>query len=258
LILSSVAFGLPWDKPALADKFVSEYPLEKGRNWLTPTVAWKIATLDPERAQRLVENCSDGPRDFERLLCVALGAKGRNETIKNAAIQAALESLEKAVQEQPQALMQYGGELLALAEAIDPAIVEEVMWRTVSARPPTGNPRFAQAYAPVYFLEHAAWYDRGLTAALLEPVLTGLDKASDRELVEQDAAFEVWTLINPRAAVARLEKIPMTSVNPNENRLWIYVIEKLALDHDERWKRSFIPLVPIFDKANRDFMIDRF
>ena len=115
----------------------------------------------PGAAQRLVESCPDGPRDFERLLCVALGAKGRNETIKNAAIQAA------------------------------PRVARK------------GRARGA-------------------------------------------------------ASAHAVRRRAMTSVNPNENRLWIYVIEKLALDHDERWKKSFIPLVPIFDKANRDFMVDRF
>jgi hypothetical protein len=58
--------------------------------------------------------------------------------------------------------------------------------------------------------------------------------------------------------VARLERIPMTSTNPNDNRLWIYVVEKLSLDRDERWRKSFIQWVPIFNPSVRDFMFDRF
>jgi Carboxypeptidase regulatory-like domain len=258
MIVSSIAFGLPWDKPADANLFLSHYPLESATHWLTPVIAWKIASLDPARARKLVDACRDEPNYFEAEFCLALGAKGRNETVKNAAVQAGLEALDRAVEDQPQALMQYGGQLLAVAEAIDPALVAEVMWRAVSARPATGNPRIVQTYAPTYLLEHVAWYDRGVTAALLDPLLMSMDKASDRELVNSDSVFELWTMLDPRAAVARLDKIPMTSVNPNDNRLWIYVIEKLALDREARWRRSFIPLVPIFDPANRDFMIDRF
>jgi carboxypeptidase family protein len=258
MIVSSIAFGLAWDKAAEADLFLSQYPPDGTSHWLTPVIAWKIASLDPARARRLVDACRDQPNDFEQEFCLALGAKGRDENIKNAAIQAGLEALDRAVRDQPQALLQYGGELLAVAEAIDPALVAEVMWRAVSARPPTGNPRVVEAYAPAYFSSHVAWYDRGLTAALLDPLLTRVDKAGDRELVDWDSLFEVWTLIDPRAAVARLEKIPMTSVDPNDNRLWIYVIEKLALDREDRWQKSFIPLIPIFNPANRDFMIDRF
>ncbi len=76
--------------------------------------------------------------------------------------------------------------------------------------------------------------------------------------VDWDWAFETWTLIDPRAAVARLEKIPMQSTNPNDNRLWIYVVEKLALDHDERWRKTFNQWEPIFNPHVRDFMLDRF
>ena len=76
--------------------------------------------------------------------------------------------------------------------------------------------------------------------------------------VDWDAAFEAWTLVDPRAAVARLERIPMTSTDPNDNRLWIYVVEKLSLDRDERWRKTFLQWAPIFNPANRDFMIDRF
>ena len=210
------------------------------------------------RARRLVDACRDHPDYFVHEFCLALGATGRDETAKTAAIEAGIRALERAVENQPQAVIQYAGDLLAVAEAIDPALVAEVMWRAVSARPPIGNPRAVEAFIPLYFMDHVAWYDRGLAAALLDPLFTRLEKASNRALVDRDAAFEVWTLLDPRAAVARLEKIPMASVNPNDNRLWIYVIQKLARERDDRWQRTFISLVPIFDPANRDFMPDRF
>ena len=94
------------------------------------------------------------------------------------------------------------------------------------------------AYSPMPLVECIAWYDRALAAAMLEPTLAHMDKISDAELLGWDWAFETWTLIDPRAAVARLEKIPMRSTNPNDNRLWIYVVEKLALDRDERWRKN--------------------
>jgi hypothetical protein len=77
-----------------------------------------------------------------------------------------------------------------------------------------------------------------LAAALFEPVREKIESADDRELTKSDFEFECWSLLDPRAAVARLEKIPMTSVNPNDNRLWTYVIEKLALDHEDRWPKT--------------------
>jgi hypothetical protein len=130
------------------------------------------------------------------------------------------------------------------------------MWRAIAGRPP--SVRVVEANAPGPLAQYIAWYDREVAAALLEPLLQRMEKATDRELVGWDMAFEAWTIFDPRAAVARLEKIPMTSVDPNDNRLWIYVIEKLALDREERWRKTFIHWAPIFNPANRDFMIDRF
>ncbi len=258
LALSSVAFGLPWDKPAEADRFLSLYPPDKEPTWLRPVIAWKIATLDPARARKLIESQRGEPDYVQHEFCVALGAKGRDEPTMNAAIQAGLHELDRVLDKEPYMLQQYGGPVLAIAEAIDPGLAPEVMWRLVASRPASGNPRVAGAYSPIPLVERIAWYDRALGAALLAPTLARMDKISDAELVEWDWAFETWTLIDPRAAVARLEKIPMKSTNPNDNRLWIYVVEKLALDHDQRWRKSFTNWEPIFNPNVRDFMLDRF
>ncbi len=178
--------------------------------------------------------------------------------MSSAAIHAGLQSLDRILAEDPRTLLQSGGRMLAIAEAIDPTLVPEVMWRAIAARPTSGNPRVAQGFVPANLVEQVAWNDRGIAAALLEPLLQRMAKAADRDLVEWEEAFEAWTILDPRATVARLEKVPMTSVNPNDNRLWIYVIEKLALDREDRWRNTFIHWAPIFNRANRDFMIDRF
>jgi hypothetical protein len=258
LMVSSVAFGLPWDKPAEADRFLSLYPPEKDPQWLTPAIAWRIATLDPARAWKLVETLR-GERDyFQHEFCVALGAKGRDEPIMQAAIQAGLRDLDRVLGEEPHLLLQFGGDVLAILEAIDPGLVAEVMWRLVAGRPASGNPRVVAAYSPTPVVGSIAWYDRDLAGALLEPTLARMDKVSDAELLEWYWEFEVWTLIDPRAAVARLEKIPMKSTNPNDNRLWIYVVEKLSLDRDERFRQSFTKWAAIFNPSVRDWMVDRF
>ena len=255
MILPSIAFGLRWDNPAEAHRFWREYPPEKQPQWLIPVITWKVATLDPKRARQLVDTRRGQPDEFEHEFCLALGAKGRDEAISSAAIQAGLQALDLTLKKRPQAAMRSGGRMLAIAEAIDPALVEEVMWLAIAGRPPSS--RAVQA-APGPLFQHVAWYDRDVAAALLEPLLQRMEKTADRELVGWEGLFSAWTLIDPRAAVARLEKIAMTSVNPNDNRLWIYVVEKLALDRDERWRKSFIDWAPIFDPHVRDFMFDRF
>jgi Carboxypeptidase regulatory-like domain len=230
LMVSSVAFGLPWEKPAAADQFLNIYPPDKDPHWLRPVITWKIATLDPPRARKLVET-QRGDRDyFQHEFCLALGAKGRDEAAMTAAIQAGLQELDRVLEDEPEMLMQ-GGPVLAIAEAIDPGLVPEVVWRLVAGRPASGNPRVVGAYSPISLVECIAWYDRELAAALLERTRVRIDKVGDAELTSWDWAFEVWALIDPRAAVARLERIPMTSTNPNDNRLWIYVVEKLISEN---------------------------
>jgi hypothetical protein len=258
LLVSSVAFGLPWDKPAEADRFLSVYPPGKKPQWLDPVIAWKIATLDPARARKLVETQRGGGNYFQHEFCVALGAKGRDEPIMQAAIEAGLRELDRVLAEEPHMFTQYGGEVLAIVEAIDPGLVAEVMWRLVAGRPASGNPRVVAAYSPVPIAERIAWYDRGLAGALLEPTLARMNTVGDAELMNWDWIFEAWTLVDPRAAVARLERIPMTSTNPNDNRLWIYVVEKLSLDRDARWRKSFIGWESIFNPLVRNFMFDTF
>jgi hypothetical protein len=154
-------------------------------------------------------------------------------------------------------LLQYGGPVLAVADAIDPGLVPEVMWRLVAARTAPRNPRVG-APIPRCRLWSASPGTTGRSPPHSSSPRWRMDKISDAELLDWDWAFETWTLIDPRAAVARLEKIPMKSTNPNDNRLWIYVVEKLALNRDERWRKTFTHWEPIFNPHVRDFMLDRF
>ena len=104
----------------------------------------------------------------------------------------------------------------------------------------------------------SAWYDRDVSAALLAPRIRRIEQATDRALVNAERVLDVWTLIDPRAAAAWLERAPMTSTNPNDNFGWIYVVEKLSLDRDECWRKTFLDWAPVFNPANRDVMFDRF
>jgi Carboxypeptidase regulatory-like domain len=254
LMIGSIAFGLAWDNPAEAQRFLSQYPPEHARDWLTPTVTWKIATLDPVRARQLVESLRGDPDHPEHQICLALGAKGRDETIARQAIQEGLRGLDRLMPAEALRVSQTAERLLPIAEAIDPGLVPELFWRAIAARYPSGNPRRLDKSLPSYPIRFLCWYDRDVAAALFEPTRQRLEKATDKELIHATDEFETWCLFDPRAAVARLEKVPMPSVNPNDNRLRIYVIEKLALDHEQRWIKTWNTRAPIFDPSIRDAM----
>ena len=89
-------------------------------------------------------------------------------------------------------------------------------------------------------VERITWYERDVAAALLDGRLKRMLKVPELELIEWYLAFEAWSAIDPRAGVARLERVPMLSVDPNNNRLWINVVNSLSLDPQELWRMDFI------------------
>ena len=108
------------------------------------------------------------------------------------------------------------GAMLPVVERIDPAMVPEIFWRHVASRPTSGNPRTISAYSPSHLIAHLAWYDREVAAALFEPTRERIEHAEDRELATWRAEFLAWSLFDPRAAVARLEKVPVSD-DPDSN-----------------------------------------
>ena len=94
---------------------------------------------------------------------------------------------------------------MPIVERIDPALVPEVFWRDVSSRLPVGNPRMLEDYSPSQLITRLAWYDREVAAALFEPSRLAMDSAGD-DLAACEHEFLAWSLFDPRAAVARLEK----------------------------------------------------
>ncbi|MFI5459023.1 MAG: carboxypeptidase regulatory-like domain-containing protein [Isosphaerales bacterium] len=244
-IAANIAFHLTWDNPADARRFVDQYPVESAREWLFPVVTWKVATLDPARARQLLEGWRGDSGLPEHELCLALGAKGRDELASRQAIAAVLHDLDRLMQDQPQQCAQLAVRLLPIAEAIDPALVPELVWRALAAR-----------QSPVWAM-YLAWYDRDVAAALFEPARQRLG-TSGTEPGASQVMFEAWSLFEPRAAVARLEKVPMPSLDPNDNRMRISVIETLSLAHDNRWRKTWPWWEPIFNPSNRDVFLDRF
>jgi hypothetical protein len=255
LIAESVAFGLAWGDPAEAERFLSQYPLDKRHAWLRPLITWKVAAADPRRARQLVDSVQNKIDRPAHEFCLALGARGRDESIGRRAVDAGVQGLDRILEEEPTGLRQIGGRLLPIAEAIDPALVSDVLWRTLAARSAPGTPTAGAMPTPASLVAQTAWYDRELAAALFEPIRRQIEAAGDAGgAAEWDTAFEAWSLFDPRAAVAHLEKMPIKSVNTNDNRVLVYVVELLSRDHDERWRRTlgWTEWRPIFDPLNRD------
>jgi hypothetical protein len=137
--------------------------------------------------------------------------------------------------------------LLPIVEQIDPARVGEIFWRDVASRPPFANPRTISYYSPSRLIQYLAWYDREVAAALFEPSRARMEHTEDRELATWDIEFVAWSLFDPRAAVARLERVPVPrdpGVMANATRLRVAAL--LGLPSEQRLRTiwpdlKFIP-----------------
>jgi hypothetical protein len=220
---------------------------------MDPTLAWKMAQVDPARARRIVDGLRVTQLYPYLYLFVALGARGRDETVAREAFEVGVTGMERSARESPERAS--GQSLLPIVERIDPALVPEVFWLEVAARLPTGNPRALTAGNTVSRLvTHLAWYDREVAAALFEPTKARLEQASADNPAELASDFVAWSLFDPRAAVARLEQLPFTvDLRSTTMRARVAVAQSLARPHEERWRETWKDWNVVLGGTNHDF-----
>jgi len=249
----------------MALRLVDQNPAEAERVWgqtkgkfrlmpMDPTLCWKMASVDPARARRFIEGMPGFEQRPELYVFLALGSKTRDEAASIHAFQTGLQALDRLMQEQPERYQHIPGTLLPVVEWINPALVPEVFWRDVASRLPRGNPRSIDSYSPSRLITYLAWYDRDLAAALFEPSRAQMEQTDDRELATWAAEFRAWSFFDPRAAVARLEKLPIDSkLQLNAIRARLVVAESLALPYEKRWRKIWDRWDIIFGGTERDF-----
>ena len=213
-VLWNIAFHLAADNPAEAERVLRQIPQETGRYWLPSAIVWKMTTVDPGRARRLVEESQryfDFPQQF---LFLAHGLKSRDQVAALQAFQTAMEGIDRLMREGVGHLKMLGARevMLPLVEQIDPALVPELFWRLVATRPSVGNPLTVSDYRSSQLVADLGWYDRDVAAALFEPIRVHMEHSDDLPRVGLAEEFLGWSIFDPRAAVARLEQMP---VSPN-------------------------------------------
>ncbi len=239
-VLVNIACHLAADNPAEAERILREIPRATEGYWLPPEIAWRMATVDPARAGRLTNESQRYYDHPQKYLFFALGLKSSDPAAAQLAFQTAMQRIDPAMTEEPDYSTRLGfnGLLLPLVEQIDPAWVPEFFWRAVATRPPTGNPRTLFDYYASYMIALLAWYDRDVAAALFEPVRAQMELSDAPALARMGTEFLAWSMFDPRAAVARLERIPVNpKVGLTANRGRVDVAEMLGLSHEERWRK---------------------
>jgi hypothetical protein len=206
---------------------------------MDPTLCWKMASVDAARALRVIESMPRIAQEPGLFIFLALGCKARNGEASRQALEKGLRGLDRLMKEEPARFRSFAGLLLPIVERIDPDLVPEVFWRDVASRLPYGNPWSTRPHDDEAGLAlHLAWYDAELAAAVLEPLRARTDDTDDADLSRWGNEFRAWATYDPRGAVARLEKVAVSSdpaYAPNAARLGVAAF--LALPHDERWRR---------------------
>jgi hypothetical protein len=158
------------------------------------------------------------------------------------------------LQENPEGYQIRAGSFLPIVERIDPALVPEVFWLDVSSRLPAGNPRMPRAGFSTQLITRLAWYDREVAAALFEPARARIGQASGEQATDWTSEFVAWSLFDPRAAVAQLEKLPIDpKLQNNAINARLAVAQSLAQNHQQRWRKIWDDWDIIFGGRKLDF-----
>lgn len=248
----NIAQHLAAENPAEAERVLRSVPQEPGRLWLPLAIAWKMATTDPARARRLVDEAQRFDDHPQAYLFLALGLKARDPAAADAAFQKGIQGIDRLMKEGMEYSAMGGGRgvLLPLVEQIDPALVPEVFWRAVATRPPIGNPRSRRDRLLVELVMLLGWYDRDVAAALFEPIRVAMERTDDLDLAGRAIEFQGWSILDPRAAVARLEQVPIAT-GPGANTARELVAVILGLSYQDRWRRVWSDYTEMRDILGR-------
>jgi hypothetical protein len=198
------------------------------------TLLRKLSLVDRALGRRVLEKMQ--VRNLpEVFLNMALAEKDRDASASRQWFEDGLRVIDRLMQERPEQLLGFGGagQRLDVVERIDPALVPEVLWRYVAARSTSANPRMTVVYSPSDLIQRVAWYDREIAAALFETSRDRIAHTEDRELARWFREFEAWASFDPRAAVARLERLPVgPELDANDAR--IRVARWLGLSREQQ------------------------
>jgi Carboxypeptidase regulatory-like domain len=235
-VLGNIAYRLAAENPVEAERIWILTKRMTGTRHIDPALARKLGSVDPARARRALEEMPWIDQRPYLFLYLALGARLRNEPASRQAFEIAIQGIDRILRERPERYLPVAGSALPAVERIDPALVGEVLWRDVASRTPVVDPRVAPGSIPGRMIAYLAWYDREVAAALFEPTRVRMEETSDPDLAAARFDFLEWSLIDPRAAVARLERTPINPLLAQITRnARLMVAASLGRSHENRW-----------------------
>jgi hypothetical protein len=238
-ILRYIAFGLAADNPAEAERVLRQIPPDPRRDWLHPMIARKMATVDPVRARTLTDLSQRYFEHPQTYVFLAHGMNSRDRAAADQALQAAIHGIDRLMEEKAEYSPMFESRqvLLPMVEQVDATLVSEFFWRAVASRPSVGNPRSVSVEPLSSLVLLLAWYDRDVAAALFETIQDQMKQSDAPAPVRASTMFLGWSVFDPRAAVARLESIPLNSkLDLAADSARQAVAESLDLPREARWR----------------------
>ena len=209
--LIRLALGLLDRNP---DKVQRSWSDDPGRPEWGPWSAfsWKMALVDPGPARRAIEGLPWTRTYPEVFVYLALGCGTGISPPPATVLDEGLRRIDRLMQERPERSLLRAGAVAADHRTDRPvAGARGLLARRGLAAAVRQSAHDQRLLPELADLRHLAWYDREVAAAMFEPIRARMEHTEDRRAGDWGCEFQAWSLFDPRAAVARLERVP---VNP--------------------------------------------
>jgi hypothetical protein len=209
-------------KGLIATRLAAVNPAESERLWgeVKDTIyteslegCYRLALSAPERAHRIA--AKEAERGIiDHYVMLAMGLVPHDRDAASAALVEGLDGVDTFM-ESPSARTRVNRVLttaLECVDRIDPGLTSEILWRYVATRPSAVNPRMPSITPSALLIDEVARYDRYLARILFAPIRARLLRATEADSNWVAYQFGIWTLLDPSAAVAAVERL---SINPS-------------------------------------------
>ncbi|MGH7194833.1 MAG: hypothetical protein ACREJM_15055, partial [Candidatus Saccharimonadales bacterium] len=251
IFLANVASSLAAENPAVAEQAIDQ--VRQYRFEYCAGAVYRMATVDPERAERIAREFSPPSRQAYLLGLVAHAQATANQEHAAGLLEEAYALLEQSLAEgTADARDSPGGTaaaLLVMVERVDPAMIDHYLARALAMRPPrpprptqenlTGSyegaiAEMALAIAP---------YDRQTARALLEPLAASIQSRKPMLATVMQQYWTAAALVDPQWALELIRQLPEPEPDAANSRRAAparYVIE--ALTHRGTWRWPWVYL----------------
>jgi hypothetical protein len=246
--LGNVAHELGGKDPAEAERVLGMMREASQRDYSAVRVVYRMARADLPRARRLAGAISSPLDRAYALGVMAESLAGSDKPNASALLSEAFDALGRAAENDKTAFSGMpsaaiiASALLPTAEAIDPALVAEYLWRALSFRQPVpaGQERtWGVMNESAVLAAQVARYDRDLARALLAPFSGAAGKPAAEHDWYDRADFVVAAVVDPRWAaelIVRMPEPPDAKLQPAKNSARLAVANVLARQGERRWQ----------------------